>query len=385
MTVTETTTPGTGEGGSTLFERIGGRPAVTAAVGEFYDRVLADALLQPFFVGIDTSRLRDMLAELATQAFGGPAGLELGDVVAAHRGLPIEQSHMDAVLTHLVGALRHLGVAEDLIGEAATIVTPVADAIVATCAATAAPARLRHASTTRRPRKEKMTTVSPRAATKNGTSPVATEEGPEVLAASASLRAVLDSLQANVFVADTDLNIVYANDHAVATLRAIESEVVAAFGVSVDEVLGGSIHRFHRNAKRVERILHDPHALPHEAQFTFGSVTLKASINGVDVDGRVVGYVVNWEDVSEKIKAEAEMARIQSMMENAPTNMMFADKDLVLRYMNPASLNTLRAIEQYLPCKADEIVGQNIDIFHKNPAHQRNILGNPEKYLPMRS
>jgi methyl-accepting chemotaxis protein len=78
-------------------------------------------------------------------------------------------------------------------------------------------------------------------------------------------------------------------------------------------------------------------------------------------------------------------ARVQSMMDNAPTNMMFADKDLVVRYMNPASLRTLRSIEQHLPCRADDVVGSNIDIFHKNPVHQRTILADPDSYLPMTS
>lgn len=34
------------------------------------------------------------------------------------------------------------------------------------------------------------------------------------------------------------------------------------------------------------------------------------------------------------------------MLENAPTNVMFADRDFVIRYMNPASLETLRKLEE---------------------------------------
>ncbi|MBL7021688.1 MAG: methyl-accepting chemotaxis protein, partial [Nitrospinaceae bacterium] len=41
------------------------------------------------------------------------------------------------------------------------------------------------------------------------------------------------------------------------------------------------------------------------------------------------------------------------------------------------SLTTLQGLEQYLPVKAETIVGQSIDIFHKNPAHQRKILSDP--------
>ena len=98
---------------------------------------------------------------------------------------------------------------------------------------------------------------------------------------------------------------------------------------------------------------------------------------------RSVGQSVS--SALERVLKANEMARVMSMMENAPTNMMFADKNLVLQYMNPKSLETLKGLEEHLPCKADEIVGQSIDIFHKNPVHQRNILENPGQHLPMRS
>jgi methyl-accepting chemotaxis protein len=196
--------------------------------------------------------------------------------------------------------------------------------------------------------------------------------------------ATLDSLQANVFLADTDLRIVYANPCALRTLEAIEPALVSSFGISVADVVGGSIHRFHRDPTRVETILHDPSATPHQAQFTFGDVTLKANVNAVRDGDDVVGYVVSWEDVSEAQVIEREMARVKSMMENAPTNMMFVDRDLVLRYMNPASTETLRSLEEYLPVAADEMIGQTIDVFHKHPEHQRQMLADPAN-LPHRA
>jgi len=64
-----------------------------------------------------------------------------------------------------------------------------------------------------------------------------------------------------------------------------------------------------------------------------------------------------------------------------PCNLLYADKDLVLRYMNQASRNTLAKIEHLLPCKVNEILGKSIDIFHKNPARARHVLAN-EKNLP---
>jgi len=71
----------------------------------------------------------------------------------------------------------------------------------------------------------------------------------------------------------------------------------------------------------------------------------------------------------------------ERMIEFSPLNFMRADADNIIRYLNPSSLRTLSKLEHLLPCKVSEIVGKSVDIFHKNPAHQRRILGDP-KNLP---
>ncbi len=193
------------------------------------------------------------------------------------------------------------------------------------------------------------------------------------------------ALQTNVFLADAEFNIVYANERALATLRTIAGEIRKAFNVEVEDIVGASIHRFHRDALRVEKILRNPNALPHQAEFTFGSITLQASINGIYGESReVLGYVVNWEDTSHRQRLAAEQARLLSMLENAPTNVLQADCDLKIIYANPASVTTLKKLERYIPVKAENVVGSSIDIFHKDPSYQRKILGDP-KNLPVRA
>ena len=66
-----------------------------------------------------------------------------------------------------------------------------------------------------------------------------------------------------------------------------------------------------------------------------------------------------------------------AMTENSPINVIYADKDLNIQYMNPASEKTLKTVAQYLPIPVDQIMGKSVDIFHQNPAHQRNILSDP--------
>lgn len=76
-------------------------------------------------------------------------------------------------------------------------------------------------------------------------------------------------------------------------------------------------------------------------------------------------------------QTETETAKIVSMMDNTPKATLFAGTDLIIQYMNPEAMKFLKSVEEHIPVKASEVVGQCIDIFHKNPQHQRNIVSDP--------
>ncbi len=80
-----------------------------------------------------------------------------------------------------------------------------------------------------------------------------------------------------------------------------------------------------------------------------------------------------------KLKRSVEEAYLlRSVVDNNPQAIMLADLDsLHVTYMNGAAIELFRKIESALPCRADEILGKNIDIFHKNPGHQRALLSDP--------
>lgn len=97
---------------------------------------------------------------------------------------------------------------------------------------------------------------------------------------------------------------------------------------------------------------------------------------------RNVGRLVS--SAIERVERETEMAQIRSMMESAPVNVIFADTDLKIRYLNPASVRQLEALQKFLPIKPEQMIGQSIDIFHRDPSHQRKLLSDP-KNLPHRA
>ncbi|GJM25057.1 MAG: methyl-accepting chemotaxis protein [Phycisphaerae bacterium] len=69
--------------------------------------------------------------------------------------------------------------------------------------------------------------------------------------------------------------------------------------------------------------------------------------------------------------------QFERMIENAPINIILADKDLNITYVNPATVKNLTPLAHLLPVPINQIVGSNVDVFHKNPAVQRGILSNP--------
>ncbi|HAV12038.1 MAG TPA: group 1 truncated hemoglobin [Opitutae bacterium] len=119
---------------STLYEKIGGEPAVDAAVDLFYVKVLADDRIKHFFEGIPMDRMRGHQKKFLTMAFSGPNNYSGRGMKAAHANLVakygLNDTHFDAVIENLGATLVELGVPEDLIGQAAAIAESTRESVL---------------------------------------------------------------------------------------------------------------------------------------------------------------------------------------------------------------------------------------------------------------
>ncbi|HEX2046311.1 MAG TPA: group 1 truncated hemoglobin [Acidimicrobiales bacterium] len=96
---------------STIYDDIGGAPAVDAVVEAFYRRLLADPDLLSYFEGRDVSRLKAHQRSLVTVALGGTSEEYHGRMMhPAHAGLAITHEAFDKVLDHLGAVLADAGV-----------------------------------------------------------------------------------------------------------------------------------------------------------------------------------------------------------------------------------------------------------------------------------
>ncbi|WP_435019803.1 group I truncated hemoglobin [Tundrisphaera sp. TA3] len=117
----------------TLFEEIGGAPAVAAAVEIFYRKMLMDDRVAHFFDDTDMERQIAKQSAFLTMAFGGPAHYTGRDMREGHRHLVergLNDTHVDIVIEHLGDTLRELGVGEGPIAQVAAIANSVRDDVL---------------------------------------------------------------------------------------------------------------------------------------------------------------------------------------------------------------------------------------------------------------
>ncbi len=132
--MTMTTDPGTSvpaEAGSiSVYEAIGGRAAVAAAVDGLFARLLADPELGRFFPGGVGVRHRAYVVTVLGEALGGPERYRGPDLAGAHRGLGISDAHFDRAAAHLAATLDELGVPGPLADHIVAVVAGLRPAVV---------------------------------------------------------------------------------------------------------------------------------------------------------------------------------------------------------------------------------------------------------------
>gem|GEM_PF-1454883 len=200
------------------------------------------------------------------------------------------------------------------------------------------------------------------------------------------IRQALDVCQANVMMADSELNIVYLNTSVNGMLRDAQADIQKDLpNFNVDNLMGFNVDGFHKNPAHQRGMLKNLKEV-FKTKIVVGSRTFNLVATPVWNDGERLGTVVEWNDMTEelaRIEKEKEEAavnqRIKSALDVCNANVMMADPDLDLVYTNTSVQKMLKHAEADLKkdlpnFDADNLIGVNIDSFHKNPSHQRNML-----------
>ena len=113
-----------------IYVRLGGQPAIDAAVELFYKKILADKSVNHFFDGINMVKQKAKQKQFLAAAFGGPVPYTGKDLRKAHRNLDLKESDFNAIAGHLQATLKELKIPDKLIGEVMAVAASTKDDVL---------------------------------------------------------------------------------------------------------------------------------------------------------------------------------------------------------------------------------------------------------------
>jgi len=203
------------------------------------------------------------------------------------------------------------------------------------------------------------------------------------------IKVALDNVTTNVMMADGDLNVTYMNKAIVKMFADGESDIKKDLSnFELKKLIGFNIDGFHKDPSHQRKLLANLTST-FRSSITIGGRTFDLIANPIISEkGERLGSVVEWSDVTKELitkkemdKNINEMVRIKVALDNVTTNVMMADGDLNVTYMNKAIVKMFSNGESQIKNQLSnfelkKLIGSNIDGFHKDPSHQRNLLAN---------
>ncbi|WP_370298624.1 methyl-accepting chemotaxis protein, partial [Pontibacterium sp.] len=188
-------------------------------------------------------------------------------------------------------------------------------------------------------------------------------------------------------IANVEEDIVFVNKKARDVLSSVESDIAQYIpGFRASEVVGGSIHRYHKDPEPIKQMLRamgpgdsrqgvitpGPYLFEHETRPLYNK------------NGEKLGYIVQWNDETARRHAQDEADRMSSGVEGASNALMMCDENRIITFLNPAAHRLLArreaTLRQHLPSfDVNNLVGTTIDVFHRHPAHQQQLLADPSR------
>lgn len=115
---------------NSLYQKLGGKPAIDAAVEAFYVKMLADNRVKDIFADINMEKQRRKQKAFLSAAFGGPIPWTGKDLRTAHEGLGLNETHFTATAENLQKSLEELKVPKDLIDQVMAIAASTHDDVL---------------------------------------------------------------------------------------------------------------------------------------------------------------------------------------------------------------------------------------------------------------
>ena len=119
-----------GSKGRSLYERLGGKAAITAVVDTFVSKVGADKRINGYFASTDLTKLKMHLGNQICEASGGPCQYTGRTMKQTHAGMGVTDVAFGALVEDLMAALDHHKVGKTEKDDLLAVLGPMKDDIV---------------------------------------------------------------------------------------------------------------------------------------------------------------------------------------------------------------------------------------------------------------
>jgi methyl-accepting chemotaxis protein len=201
------------------------------------------------------------------------------------------------------------------------------------------------------------------------------------------IKQALDVCNTSVMIANNDLDIIYTNSAVQDMMSARASTIAVELpAFDVQNLVGTNVDDFHKNPSH-QRNLISQLTSTYETSIKISELTFNLTATPIFGEGSErLGTVIEWLDRTDGLAEEqkiakeaADNARIKQALDNVSSNVMMADNDRTIIYMNKSVKNMMKAAESNLRgalpnFDVNNLLGQKIDVFHKNPQHQAKLL-----------
>ncbi len=90
---------------ATLYDRLGGRPGIEAIVADIWNNHVSNPLIAKRYANSDPANVKRLVTEMCCAGFGGPETYTGKDMIAAHKGMNINDTEFVAVCDDVLKAL----------------------------------------------------------------------------------------------------------------------------------------------------------------------------------------------------------------------------------------------------------------------------------------
>ena len=210
----------------------------------------------------------------------------------------------------------------------------------------------------------------------------------------------LDVCNTNVMLADKDYNIIYMNESLNKMMKVAEADLKTVLkNFDAEKLMGCNMDIFHKNPAHQRKIL-DQATTTYSQEVAVAGRHIVITATPVFDDKKArLGTVIEWLDRTDELRKQEEEQRIEQerldaerlvanenlrikqALDSVSANVMVADPNLNIVYTNKAVIEMMQNaepdIQKELPnFHVNKLMGANIDIYHKDPSHQRRLLAN---------